>query len=1514
MSGLNRLAAIVLLIAFVFFNFVSTASAQQVPHNATDFYASSNYGQYPWTLPSNRFSTVDAAFKSGWHYPYVWSDCSGGSGYKDVYLSAQIAHWSGYYDGEIWTPVINRFRCNDGALIQSGPNIDDVEEHWSVCNGDYANATRWGPWQCPFPSIDPDKRPGGSTCPNPKAPNCIFGDPIDAATGNDFLIKTEYRGSGPFPLNLTWTYNSLGAGSGWYATDFVLGANRTHNYEIAIHVSAFANGLTSAALARADGKTLYANFSGGNWTLDSDVDGVLQSTQDSSGNFLGFTYLNERGETETYNGTGTLLTITDRNGFTQTITHNANAQVASVTDALGRKLQFAYDTNGRISQVTQPDGGLIAFGYDSNNNLQIVTYPGGKFVQYGYGAAAQTSGAWLPNALTSVTDENASVYSTTSYDAQGRAIGNYLGNNVASYTINYTGGTAITTPLGSVKTATLQPVVGVNRVTQLVETCNGCTSRTSGYSYATNGHVGTETDPNGVVTAYDYNGIGLEKSRIEAQGKTSQRTIQTDWDTRLRLPTERRTYDASGMTLVAKTDWTYNTRGQVRAETQTDPVTLATRTTTTAYCEQADVTAGSCPLIGLVKSVTGPRTDITTDVTTYTYYPTDANFCGTAPAPCAYRMGDLWKVTNALGQVTTFLTYDNAGRPLSKTDANGVETDLQYSPRGWITQRAVRAINGQVSTGDQVTGYAYDNAGQVTRATQPDGSYTAFTYDAAHRLTDIADNLGDTIHYTLDAAGNRTHEDTKDPSSTLKRSVVRTYNALAQLATTVNADGTTTNASYTYDANGNTDHVIDGRGTLTDNDYDELNRLVRTTQDEGDSTRLNVPTKYAYDALDHLTQVTDPQGLNTQYQYDGLGNPTQLTSPDTGITHSTYDAAGDRITQSDARNITASYSYDALNRLAGITYPTSSYNVSFSYDTYGTGDVACPAGDTFPIGRLTHYTDITGSTQFCYDRFGNMAYKHQLNAGAYDVTYKYDKVGRVTQVIEPRGTVINYTRDAAGRITKVTYHLNGQTVDTTVVSNVTYYPFGPVASITYGNGRTLTRSYDKDYVVSAVNDPAAGGLALTFGRDVLGNLTQTKIGATGTTIGNNFVYDALNRLTNVNDLNNTLIAAYSYDGTGNRTSKQVGSDIEQYTYYPGTTHYLINTRTDGSPSTKRTYYANGSTKTIGTNALSFNYDNAGRMSQLLNNGVQAKLYYYDARGERVRKAHSGFTSETQKTVYDEAGHVLGDFDYGNNIIDEMVWMDDLPVGILSGSTPTLAYIEPDHLGTPRAVIDPTRNVAVWTWPILNDAFGESAPNRDPDADGTQFTLNMRMPGQEWDAESGLSYNYYRDYDSGTGRYAESDPLGILIGNSTYSYVRSSPMLHSDSQGLSDDGSPFSYFRCWMAQRSTEADLHCNQRDIPVVYANAVKGLQKDKIVGCEILSTGIRCSATCFVKGFLFDYDEPTRSLIEKHIEVVLKGLKTAAEGWAEHMIAGGAEGGEAIFLIGDSAKAATCFGKCTRW
>lgn len=103
-----------------------------------------------------------------------------------------------------------------------------------------------------------------------------------------------------------------------------------------------------------------------------------------------------------------------------------------------------------------------------------------------------------------------------------------------------------------------------------------------------------------------------------------------------------------------------------------------------------------------------------------------------------------------------------------------------------------------------------------------------------------------------------------------------------------------------------------------------------------------------------------------------------------------------------------------------------------------------------------------------------------------------------------------------------------------------------------------------------------------------------------------------------------------------------------------------------------------------------------------------------------------------------------------------------------------------HLNTPRLVAD-SAGAAVWRWDQA-EPFGVNVPDENPSGLGA-FEFPLRFPGQYADKETGLYYNYFRDYDAGIGRYVQSDPIGLLADLNTYGYARSSPLVLSDALGL-----------------------------------------------------------------------------------------------------------------------------------
>ncbi|MBI3730906.1 MAG: hypothetical protein HY254_21555 [Burkholderiales bacterium] len=114
------------------------------------------------------------------------------------------------------------------------------------------------------------------------------------------------------------------------------------------------------------------------------------------------------------------------------------------------------------------------------------------------------------------------------------------------------------------------------------------------------------------------------------------------------------------------------------------------------------------------------------------------------------------------------------------------------------------------------------------------------------------------------------------------------------------------------------------------------------------------------------------------------------------------------------------------------------------------------------------------------------------------------------------------------------------------------------------------------------------------------------------------------------------------------------------------------------------------------------------------------------------------------------------------------------------NVPKMYDIHTDHLNTPRVITDNT-GTEVWRWDSA--PFGETLPNEQPQNNVSKFVWNQRFPGQYYDEETGLHYNYFRDYDPQSGRYVQSDPIGLRGGINTYGYVAGNPIRFSDRFGL-----------------------------------------------------------------------------------------------------------------------------------
>lgn len=1160
------------------------------------------------------------------------------------------------------------------------------------------------------------------------------GEPIDVTSGNVTETIKDYETAGPNQLSLIRYYNSE-PGIFTYAQE--MGQGWRTNYDRYLNVSpSFLSGYVGVVGAtgnliaeRPDGQQMIFNQVSGTYLADPQDDATLTNI----GAVWTLTLHDDTVETYTVTaGKGVLTSIRKRGGYTQTLAYNGSGQLSTVTDSYGRVLTFTY-TGTLLTQVTTPDSLIVTYGYNSSTggaNDRLAS------VSYNTSPASSVTygytNASFPFALTSLTDENGNVFASWTYDIYGRGLTSQYAGGSELTTVVYNasaGTTTATNALGQVATYTYSAFGTRMQVTNVAHTLS-TTTINNGFTYDANHFPATYQTWNGFFTAYTSNAHGDPLTIVEATGQPIARTTTFTYDpVWVHQPA---TIVTPGLT----TSFTYDTDGNMLTRTETD-----TTTTSVPYS-----TAGQTRTWTYTWSNFLPATAKTPNgnVTTFTW---DAS-------------GALTGVSNALTQATSVTSHTGGGRPLTVVDPNGVTTTLTYNARNWpLTQTVATAA------GNRTTTNTYDPAGNLTQVTLPDGSYYTATFDTAHRLTKLADSFGNSINYTLNAFGEPTATNVENPALTVTTKNTATYDKWGEILTYFN--GQNWQQTFAYDYNGDlTSHGMPGQGNTFG-----IDALSRTTA-AGSYPYANIT--YTYDSHDRPLSVQTRAAQTTGYIYDGFGDMIQETSPDRGTIVYHYDADANATSKLDGAGVTTNYTYDALDRLATVAYPAdTAENVTYTYDQTGTGF-------TFGIGRLTSVADMAGTLTRQYDERGNLTQEKRVS-GATTLTtgYGYDAASRVSSITYPSGLAVNYVRDAMGRITSVTGQPSGAGSATTLASGVTYEPFGPYLALTYGNGIVETLTRDLDYKILTLKDIGTAtvqSISMGYGTaDLAGPYIDNLAGTNSLNTG----YDQLYHITG------SHISAgnhgYASDGNGNRTIQGLTPSSTNITYGYAANSNKLTGITQSSATNTVTSDGNGSVTGFSTpygaaGVSTLSYNKAGRLTSVSSTSATLGTYLYDGLGNRFSKTVGGTT-----TQFIHAGSAIIEETTGGTPKD-YIYLNGRAIAMLTGTTFT--YLHGNNVGSPQVATSAAQAVA---WKLSTLAFGETI------ATSGTATVNLRFPGQYYDAETGFNHNGFRDYVPSLGRYLEFDPMGLGVGLNPYIYVGDRPLDLIDPWGLLDSLLPPSNF-------------------------------------------------------------------------------------------------------------------------
>jgi RHS repeat-associated protein len=1085
----------------------------------------------------------------------------------------------------------------------------------------------------------------------------------------------------------------------------------------------------------------------------------------------------------TYNGSNQLVSVSFPDGRSDSFTYHPGGKLASITEnpvvgsgTPARTWSFTW-SGDLLTDAGRPDGTAWQFFYDAARpgyltRVDLRSGPQGRVAaafEYQTGSN-NVERSWRGDPVftgPAAVDKVTYSYTNPALPTQ----------TVVTRTVSGTFNQVTTYNLGR------DPASGKPKVLSMQGSCPTC-GLTPSTSF---GYIGPNpllpssmTDAKSTRTEYTYDANGRLLTKTEAANVPALvRTTVYTYDTNFPgLVAGMEVPSTSGGSNKRRTDSAYDSATGVLTSRTMDGfeggAALPAGSKTTVYANNGS---------GEVLTVDPPGSG-TADVTTFTY-----NLPG--------RNGHVPDTrTDPLIGMTTY-GYDGLNRRISTTDPNSVETVTSYDSLDRVTEARQK---GAIPGDDLVTAYTYNVFGDLFCTKLPRGNGMEYLYDGAARLAEIrrgtvvatpdstscldSSQPRERTLYQLDGLGHWIEESLERWTGSAWESRSKTaYEYTCHLDKMTQGSGSAAPSvtEYCYDLNDNLEKVWDANHPKVSNPnpaqlyaYDALNRLTSTTV--GPGTAGAAATAYTYDVQDHLKTVTDAEGNLTTYTYSDRDLLTQQVSPVSGTTTHTYDAHGELVTTTDARGIVTTRTVDVLDRMTAVSHSDGTPGTGYAYDV-----------GAFGKGRLSSITRSGQTISYGYDRFGRLTQDGVLG-------YAYDSNGNRTRMSYPNNVVAVYTHDFADREATLAYEQSGGSQPPAIVNNATYEPFGPLSSLTLGNGLTETRLFDARYFPAAIQVPDR--LDWDYTVDAVGNPLQISDGLTSSQSRTYGYQDPQYFLTQGNGPWGTR--SWTYDRIGNRLTETRGALADAYGYTGGNPKLQTVTLPGGAGTKYFGYDAAGNQvqDSRPDSELQLTYDAAGRLTRLgeVATDTSARLAY-DGRGflREARQDLSVCAPLLTQATYTSEG-VLVHRAQKNALAPIAPTLDEAyifyfagrPVAILKGNVPstlTRTYLTADHLGTPVLA---TSAAGVTVWAGGFEPFGE-------DWSGAQGAgVFLRFPGQWEDAswqggglQSGLYYNVNRWYSESTGRYMRVDPLAEEgdLDLDLYLYAGNNPLRQIDPDGL-----------------------------------------------------------------------------------------------------------------------------------